>query len=399
MSKLFYKVFFFIILSIIIFGVLLFALCFGYKRLIGIEKNCFTKKSNTQELESNQVGDIKIRIVADVNGKIFYSSQTVNYNDQVKLFLMIEKGGLKYCDNQKLISQGLTKPLSELKGFHPQKVKWSKVEAQYIFYTSYVGYRQTLSGVKKPIIKTIIKYYYQKYELNKFRYNSFLYKKNCNYISINQKSKTNYSIKLDNKYVGTMRYAVSAEIGEIKLSTPSVGYLNSEDFDKMDKVFRISVQGNTGNKILDYAFSYGNLPYYFGSNSRAWGWYGSDCAKYVCVVYWCLGYGIPYLSTLNLVINFSKKANITSMDDAGFYLSKGKKIKYGVNVKVGDPVVVSPTPYAHAGFIGEDKNRNGFLDKEDYVLHTSKRAPVYEKIGNTSLGEPNKNLFILNFYN
>ncbi len=385
-----------IIISLICVTLLILSFSGIYKKALGIRKRYIinTTKNIGKEVQDN----LKIKILVSVNNKIYYSSRTVKFNDKVKLYLVIEKNGIKYCDNKKLLEKGLAKPLKNLKGFNKRSIKWSKIEAQNLRYCSKAGYNQFKKQLKSPLGKKALTFYFNKYELDKFKYIAYTYKKRCTSVNINQKSKTNYSIKLDDKYVGTMRYAVSVKVGKVHLSTPNENFLNTINFDKMDKVLRISVRGNTQNDILDYAFSYANLPYYFGSNSRLWGWYGSDCAKYVCVVYWRLGYGIPYLSTLNLINYFEKKANITGITKKGFYLNKGKKIKYGKDINIGDPIVISPTPHYHAGFIGEDKNNNGFLDKNDFVLHTSQKAPKYEKLGKTSLGKPHKNLFILKFF-
>lgn len=316
-------------------------------------------------------------------------SKTVEYDDNVNLIAVINNNGLKYSDSEILIKKGITRRLSDLPKF--VNFKWYKLESEYYFYCTRSAYEQE---IKKSRFKHYTDLIFNILLLDKIRYKQTFFAKNTPIVGIDQKSDTNTPLKWENKYVGTMRYKVQITVDDITVSSYGKKHLDSGKFKLKEKVHRISVKAKSGNPILAMGFAHGNLPYYYGSNSFRWGWYGSDCAKFVSVIYRkTVNPDIGYLSTYAL----AKRPlilTVNGMDDEGNFLHNGKKIRYQHEVRTGDIIVVSPTPH-HAGIIGEDKNRNKLLDKNDFVLHTGGKAPEYQPLYKTVLSKPNNNLKIV----
>ena len=231
--------------------------------------------------------------------------------------------------------------------------------------------------------------------MDKLTYREKGFSSNSSQTKIDQKSTTNNSLKWKDRYVGTMRYKVVADIEGNKVSSLGRQHLNSDNLGKMNLVHRISVKANSGFPELDMGFAMGNLPYYYGSFTPAQAFYGSDCAKFACLAHKMTSNPKVGYVTTYVLVNRPHKAIINGKDKNGIYLFDGEPIKFEQEVMTGDIIVISPKPFHHAGIIGEDSNNNGFLDEEDMVLHTSMRAPVYVKMKQSVFDRPNENLKIL----
>jgi len=339
-----------------------------------------TSPSKTYE---QHTAEFEVVVASSINNKLpTATSKTVEFSDDVKLYLQIKKSGKTYCDHEAGIAKGIylpTKLLGKL------DVTWTKLEPQYQYYSSIAGFNQVFGT--KGAYRSKIKTWFDKAELNKIHFyeSSVRKSKNNTVAHIDQKSVTNNSVKLAGKYIGTMRYAVKVKHnGKVGLS-PGKKELDSGNFNTMANAHRISVKGNTGNTYLDEGFAHCNLPYFWGSDRFSWGWYGSDCAKYVSVVYKESGRDIGYVGTINLY-NRKSKAEVSTLSPEGFLLQNGNQLRFGKDVNTGDILVRRTIGAGHAGLLGEDLNKNGFLDIDDGVLHTSWSAPKYEKIGGTVFG-------------
>ncbi|MEM2173968.1 MAG: NlpC/P60 family protein [Candidatus Pacearchaeota archaeon] len=189
--------------------------------------------------------------------------------------------------------------------------------------------------------------------------------------------------------VGTMRYQVEIKFNdEIKAS--SIEAKINGDID----AHRISVKGNTGNKILDWAYSFFNLPYIWGSSAeQADNYIGFDCADFVVSVFRKAGYNIPYTHSralpryFKIIFSSLKKEE----NEDCFYYSKGY-IKFSQDeendgVKRGDIVLWE----GHTALLAEDSSKdgkpNGYFDCHDIVLHTLFYPPRKEKIKDAYYGD------------
>ena len=341
--------------------------------------------------EINQQDDWSVSIWSRVNDKRpTPANKTVEFDDEVKLIAVITHKGTRYSDDQSLIDNGLTRKMDRLPG--SVEFRWYKLEAEYYLYCTKAGYKQEFGQHGE---NPHYDFLYDFFSLDVMEYKQTSFAGNNSIVDIDQQSDTNIPLKWDGKYVGTMRYKVEISAGDLTVSSHGKKHLDSGRFSQQEKVHRISVKAKTGSPILDMGFAHGNLPYYYGSNSFRWGWYGSDCAKFVSVVYRkTVTPDFGYLSTYSLV-NRPCRAVIDGKDREGFFLYRGSRIKYGALIRPGDIIVISPAPYHHAGLIGQDINHNGYLDEDDYVLHTSFRAPEYQPLGDTLFSSPNKNLKIV----
>jgi hypothetical protein len=269
--------------------------------------------------------------------------------------------------------------------------EWFKVEASRERYSTRAGFEQYLRHSRLP--KGLAWKYFEAVDMDRMTYEANHFADGP-HAAIDQKSETNTPLKWRDIYVGTMRYQVVATVGDIRVASPGAAELNSRSFEKKNSVHRISKRAKTGNPILDMGFAHGNLPYYYGSNTPKLAWYGSDCAKFVSVVYReTMRPSFAYQSTYSLARKRAR-AVLDGMTEDGVYTSKGRPVRYGREVRVGDILVVAPSPH-HTGLIGEDKNGNGLLDEDDHVLHTLKEAPSYMPIKDAYFGPPSKNLKIL----
>jgi len=191
---------------------------------------------------------------------------------------------------------------------------------------------------------------------------------------------------LDKNDVGTMRYKVEIKYDGKTFSTQSE-----------DKAHRISVRGNTGNEIIDWAYSFFNLPYIWGSTSKqVENYIGFDCADFVVAAGRKAGFNVPYTWTPDLPRYLEKITQLLefdSLDEEGYYYDRNKEIaKFDEGgVKPGDVVLWK----RHVGILlkdcsnpkGKDKGKpNGILDKYDIVIHTLFHEPKEEEIGKAYIG-------------
>ncbi len=195
-------------------------------------------------------------------------------------------------------------------------------------------------------------------------------------------------VRLDHHNFGTMRYKVEIEYKGKKISSPGI---ESVEKDGEIDAHRISVRGNTGNKIIDWAYSFFNLPFIWGSASRTGQssahqtekYIGADCADFVVGAFRKAGYNIPYTGS-QLLLNYARViVKPDSIDNQGFYIIKGKRIKFDTGmVMPGDLVLWS----RHAAILGRD-NGNNLLDQNDIVIHILFHEPVFEKISRAYSGD------------
>ena len=195
---------------------------------------------------------------------------------------------------------------------------------------------------------------------------------------------------LDKNDVGTMRYKVEV------LYNGKVFFTKGED-----KAHRIMVKGNTGNTIIDWAYSFFNLPYIWGSTKeQVENYIGFDCADFVVGVGRKAGFNIPYTWTKELpkyLENVTGWLDTDSLDEEGYYYDRDKNlIKFSENpkkgeVKVGDVVLWE----RHSGILSKDRSNplgkdkgkpNRILDKYDLVIHTLFHEPKEEEIGEAYIG-------------
>ena len=343
----------------------------------------YAKIISSDKKDHKQTTNFIVSIASAVNNNLpTTKNKTVNYDDEVKMYLQIEQNGKVYCDHQVGIAKGIYLP-TKLLG--KMEINWTKLEPQYQYYSSIAGFNQVFGT--KGTYRESVKVWFDKAQLNKIKFHESSMKKyrNKTVANLQQKSVTNSSVKLKGKFVGTMRYGVSVKIDDKVVLSSGKKELDSGKFKTMALTHRIAVKGNTGNTYLDQGFAHCNLPYFWGSDRFDWGWYGSDCAKYVCVVYKESGKNIGYHGTINLY-NRKAKAEFTSISSNGHLLQNGNQLRFGKEVNTGDIIVRRTKGAGHAGLLGQDLNNNGLLDINDGVLHTSWSAPKYEKIGNTVFG-------------
>ncbi len=295
-------------------------------------------------------------------------SKTVEFEDDVFLFPVVKYKGKYYSSNEKLSKQKQILPLENLS--KKVKFEWYKVEPEYHYY------------IHKNEYHRFSKHWCKVMDMGELKYAQKKIAGNQDKVNLSQSSFTNKSIYLEGKPVGTMRYKCKVKINGKWISSSGIKELNTGRFEEMDKVHRISVRGNTGKDKLDEGFARANLPYFWGSDSYAWGWYGSDCAKFTSVSYKAAGKPMGYIGTYYLN-QMKARTKLTKKSNNIFY-SGDKKVKYGEDVEAGDIIVMRNSKRGHAGLIGEDKNNNGYLDGSDYVLHTSFGAPKFEPLNHSA---------------
>ncbi|OPX17746.1 hypothetical protein BXT86_04870 [candidate division WOR-3 bacterium 4484_100] len=197
-------------------------------------------------------------------------------------------------------------------------------------------------------------------------------------------------VELDSHPFGTMRYKVEVKFNNQMISSPGAESVKKDgDID----AHRISVRGNTGNKIIDWAYSFFNLPFIWGSASRTGRpcehqtekYIGADCADFVVGIFRKAGYDMPYTGSQSLLHYANIIASPDSIDNKGFYIKNGARIKFDGNnneaVIPGNIVLWS----RHAAILAFD-NGNKFLDQDDIVIHTLFHEPTFEKISNAYSG-------------
>lgn len=134
------------------------------------------------------------------------------------------------------------------------------------------------------------------------------------------------------------------------------------------KVFRISIRDGIG--YIGYLTSFFNVPGLFGSIPyQSANYIGADCADILIAAHgkWKKKDVKTDYNVAMLVKRFKKVAK--------FRLIKGvpdKKIIWGKDIRQGDFIAVrydNRKQFQHIGALYKDKNQNGILDKNDYVIH------------------------------
>jgi cell wall-associated NlpC family hydrolase len=154
---------------------------------------------------------------------------------------------------------------------------------------------------------------------------------------------------------------------------------------------RVSVRGNTGNDLLDWACTLFNLPYIWGSASvtkkdrdhQAEKYLGADCADFVVCAARHAGYNVPYRGSQYLKPYTLPIAKPDSLSLKGDYLLREQTIPVDEGnpkaVHLGDLVL---WPNHVAMFAGD--NGNGILDEKDEVVqilyHEPARLPIQEAL-------------------
>lgn len=340
-----------------------------YRALSVMKPKVAIAKFWQSELKEQHVyNGISVSILAKKNNEASTAKSIISeFDDDIQLYALINDNGKLYSDAPDMLK---SKKALALKNY-PSEISfaWYKLEPEYKYY------------IHKNEYSRFNKAFCEKMKMGEMKFFQKYFKKGTQ-ISLDQKSNTNRSLYWKGKAVGTMRYKVVAKLAGQKISSKGINSLNSGQFKKMNEVMRVSVKADSGNKVLDRAFAYGNLPYYWGSNNFNYAWYGSDCAKYTSVVYKDVGNSMGYIGTAQL--NGRKaKAVINAKNKKGQPTAKDKVLRFNANVNEGDIILMRNSRRGHAGFIGEDSNNNGILDGEDMVLHTSFSAPKYEKLKDT----------------
>jgi hypothetical protein len=188
---------------------------------------------------------------------------------------------------------------------------------------------------------------------------------------------------------GTMRYKVSVNYGAYHVSSPG-----KESYGKTGingDVHRISVRGATGVPIVDWGYSFMNLPYIWGSESptgkprdhQSERYIGADCADYVVAAARRAGFDLKYGGSHNLSPQDSRKytkyvSKSPELRRDGYYYSGGKKVTVGKGgVRPGDIVLFTKR---HVGILARDLPPMGYLSADDTILHAFFKEPAEEPI-------------------
>jgi cell wall-associated NlpC family hydrolase len=193
-------------------------------------------------------------------------------------------------------------------------------------------------------------------------------------------------VQLDPHDFGTMRFKV-----EVSYRGQHAASGGAEKVEKDGEIqaHRVSVRGNSGNDLLDWACSLFNLPYIWGSASitrtseghQAEKYIGADCADFVVCAARRAGYEVPYKGSQYLKPYTLPVAKPDSLNLKGEYLLGGKTIP----VDDGDPRTVHTGDLLlwsnHVAMFAAD-NGNGILDAGDEVVqilfHEPARLPIRE---------------------
>jgi len=166
--------------------------------------------------------------------------------------------------------------------------------------------------------------------------------------------------------VGSFWFQVEIEKrGKIRKS-PGIEQSNYKGLSK--KVFRVSIRDGKG--YLGYVTSFFNVPAIFGSTTYQSNYYiGVDCAD-VMVAAYSKSKGKRMRKNYNVAMLVNKFRKRTQFDLVNG--TPNKDIKWGKNVYPGDLIAVKyqgARGYQHIGALYKDANHNGFLDKNDLVIH------------------------------
>ncbi len=237
-------------------------------------------------------GDINnIYIVSNIDGSVFTNdSKTASINDTLRMSIVgnNENNGeqVYYSNSTKLQINGQVISESNIQNWaeinNDYSIKWFKVEeanGKYYNNTSPSWHWEDIPYKETEIIE-----WRDRYDIIPCVEPTIFRAVFCN-----------------GKTVGTMRFKVTLTINGITISTP--GKDSKYKGSISDKVHRISLKGNTGNEIINHAYSLCNLPYIWGSESftgSKWDnhqselFIGADCADFAVAAYQLAGYQIPY---------------------------------------------------------------------------------------------------------
>jgi len=198
-------------------------------------------------------------------------------------------------------------------------------------------------------------------------------------------------VQLDPHDFGTMRFKVAVEYRGRKAASEGI---ETVEKDGDIRAHRISMRGNTGNDLLDWACSFFNLPYIWGSASitrtseghQAEKYIGADCADFVVCAARRAGYEVSYKGSQYLKPYTLPVANPDSLNLKGEYLLRDRAIPVDEAdpkaVHTGDLVLWSNHV---AMFAGDNGNR--ILDTGDEVVqilfHEPARLPLSEAYAGT----------------
>jgi cell wall-associated NlpC family hydrolase len=198
-------------------------------------------------------------------------------------------------------------------------------------------------------------------------------------------------VQLDPHDFGTLRFKVAVEYRGRKAVSEGIETMEK---DGDIRAHRISVRGNTGNDLLDWACSFFNLPYIWGSASitrtseghQAEKYIGADCADFVVCAARRAGYEVPYKGSQYLKPYTLPVARPDTMNLKGAYLVRDRTVLVDDSdpkaVHRGDLVLWSN----HVAMFAGD-NGNGILDAGDEVVqilfHEPARLPIREAFAGT----------------
>ncbi len=334
-----------------------------------------SKYLSKEIVREQEIEGIRLQVYSGPgNEKPSPDSKLLDFGEDVQLHAVFSRAGQLYSDNEVLLSTGAAKKLEHLP--EVSKIEWIKLEPEYRYYMTKSGFKQMYG--RWPDGKTSSGKYFNFFRLNKLGYLEQVFASGA-VASLSQGCNTNHNLYWDDEPVGTMRYAVRAKVNGVWLYSTGKEELETGELERMELVHRISVKANSGYEILDMGFAHGGLPYYWGSYRRELGWYGSDCAKFVSVALYQSGLDIGYQGTAQLNTHRSG-IELSGINTKGQLVAGGRLLEYGKNVFPGDVLLRRSSKSGHAALIGEDKNENGHLDVDDYILHTAWDAPKYEKI-------------------
>tara|TARA_Y100000294_G_scaffold76363_1_gene71985 strand:- start:214 stop:816 length:603 start_codon:yes stop_codon:yes gene_type:complete len=191
-----------------------------------------------------------------------------------------------------------------------------------------------------------------------------------------------------------MRYKVVVNCGNGTLSTQG-----AESYGKTGinaNVHRVSVRGNTGIPIVDWAYSFMNQPYIWGSatptgkdmDHQSDRYIGADCADLVVAAARKAGHNISYGGSHNLspldmrrdTVFISREPELSS---EGIYQKNGKEVVIDKdNVRIGDVVLYN----RHVGILTKDLPPIGILSSNDLIIHTLFKEPMEEPISQAYSG-------------
>ncbi|MBN2209108.1 MAG: hypothetical protein JW759_07415 [Candidatus Coatesbacteria bacterium] len=187
---------------------------------------------------------------------------------------------------------------------------------------------------------------------------------------------------------GTMRFMVKVVHGGSVVSSPGAGACDKTGI--KDCVHRISVRGDTGIPIIDWAYSFMNQPYIWGSASptgrdedhQAERYIGADCADFVVAAARRAGHKVSYGGTFSLSPDDARRetrfvCRKPTLGPDDIYYSGGEKVRIADDsVHLGDLVLYN----RHVGILSKDLPPMECLSANDLIIHTLFREPREQAI-------------------